>query len=102
MHVTGQSPERPIHLNSGGTLRKRIPDGAYVQTFALLSGEEGIFPSVGWKSLTEQRQWVASGLGLAHFAPLNMVASLIGTADKGWHEACKRCCVHIGTGEDNG
>ena len=54
MHVTGQSQERSIHLNSGYKVRKRVPNGAYVQTFALLLGEEGTFHSVGWRFLAER------------------------------------------------
>ena len=102
VHVTGQSQERPIRLNWGYKLRERVPDGAYVQTFALLLGEEGTFPSVGWRFLAERHQGGALRAGLAHFASFKIVASLIGTADKSWHEACKCCYVHIGIGEDNG
>ncbi len=102
VHVAGQNQEVPMRLNSGYKLRKTVPAGAYVQTFALLLREGGTFPSVGRECLVEQRQRVALGFSLAYFAPRTLAMSTIATAAKGWHEACRRCWVHIGSGEGDG
>jgi hypothetical protein len=102
VHVAGQSRGSPIRSIFSDKAGKGRRNRANVQTFALLQGEEGTFPSGGGKCLGEQGKGQAFRADLAQFRALANTAARTGIADLGWHKACKfMWCIPAGARATN-